>query len=77
MTTEKSHSMQLNILGFIESKGGQITRFDLVARGTRWAHKGDPYPVAFAFSLADPKHVAFNVPPYPVLGYSANLYLRD
>ena len=76
MATEKSHSMQLSILGFIKSTGGQITRFDLVARGTRRSHKGEPYPVAFAFSLADEKHVAFKVPPYPVLGYSQKVYFR-
>ncbi len=76
MATEKSHSMQLEILGFIESSGGRITRFDLVARGTRRGHKSTAYPIVFAFTLADEKHVAFNVPPYPVLGYSASLYLR-
>ena len=77
MATEKSHSMKLDILGFIESKGGQVTRFDFVARGTRRAHKGEPYPIAFAFSLADEKHVAFRVPPYPVLGYSKKVYFRN
>lgn len=77
MATKNSHSMELEILGFIDFKGERMTRFDLVARGTRRAAKGADYPVAYAFSLADPTHVAFNVPPYPVLGYSAKLYLRD
>ncbi len=77
MATEKSHSMKLNILGFVESTDGKITRFDFVARGTRRAQKGNPYPVAFAFSLADEKHVAFKVPPYPVFGYSRKVYLRN
>ena len=77
MATTKSHSMDLQILGFVDSKNGKLSRFDLVARGTRCAHNGKPYPIAFAFTLADPEHVAFEVPPYPVLGYSASLYLRD
>lgn len=77
MATKNSHAMELEILGFIETADGKITRFDFVARGKRRAHKGTWYPIAFAFTLADPKHVAFNVPPYPVLGYSAKLYLRD
>ncbi|MDA1015756.1 MAG: hypothetical protein O3A00_15045 [Planctomycetota bacterium] len=77
MASTKSHSMRLDILGFIESKGQQITRFDFVARGTRSADNGKPYPIAFAFSLADEQHIAFKVPPYPVLGYSPKVYLRN
>lgn len=69
------HAMQLDLLGFIESKNGEITRFDIVAHGTRrTAKSGSDYPVAYAFSIADKNHVAYNVPPYPVLGYSTKVY---
>jgi hypothetical protein len=77
MAAKKSHSMELEILGYIESRGNKITRFDLVARGMRRRQNSAAYPVAFAFTLANKNHVAFKIPPYPVLGYSAKLYLRD
>src|SRR5262245_56267245 len=64
-------------LGFIESKDGKITRFDLVGKGSRVAGNSlRPYPVAFAFALADENHVAFRIPPYPVLAHSEAIYLR-
>lgn len=75
MATQNSHCMNLSILGTIEVREGKMIRFDLVARGMRCAHGGEPYPIAFAFRLADKKHVAFRIPPYPVLGYNAKLYL--
>lgn len=70
------HSLTIDLLGFIESKNGKITRFDIVARGTRTSGKSS-YPVGYAFALADESHVAFHVPPYPVLGYSKQVYFRD
>lgn len=71
------HSMKLDLLGFIKSNGEKITRFDIVARGTRRTTKSESdYPVAYAFSIADKNHVAYDVPPYPVLGYSTNVYFR-
>lgn len=70
-------SMRLECLGFLEAKDGKVTRFDLVFRGMRRAGEAPEYPVAFAFTLADEKHVAFKVPPYPVLAYGEGLYLRE
>lgn len=70
--------MELDLLGFVESRDGKITRFDVVAKGSRVAGDSlEPYPVAFAFTLADEKHVAFKIPPWPVLAYSEAIYLRD
>lgn len=70
--------MELDLLGFIESKDGKLTRFDLVGKGSRVAGNSlEPYPVAFAFTLADEKHIAFRIPPYPVLAYSESVYFRD
>jgi len=70
--------MELDLLGFIESKNGKITRFDVVAKGTRVAGNSlEPYPVAFALTLADEKHVASRIPPWPVLAYSEGIYFRD
>jgi hypothetical protein len=69
---------ELELLGFIESKNGKITRFDVVGKGSRVAGNSlRPYPVAFVFTLADEKHVAFRIPPYPVLAHSEAIYLRD
>ena len=73
----KTQKMKLDLLGFVESKDGAITRFDLVARGSREAKDGTKYPVAYAFGIADKTHVAYDVPPYPVLGYSPSVYLRN
>ena len=73
----KGYAMKLDVLGFIESRGGRITRFDLVARGTRRVGESGEYPVAFAFTRADAAHVASKVPPYPVLAHGKSLYLRD
>lgn len=73
-----NHTMKLNLLGFVESKKGKVTRFDIVARGVRRSVKqGVDYPVAYAFSIADKNHVAYNVPPYPVLGYSQKVYFKN
>jgi hypothetical protein len=70
--------MELELFGFIESRNGKVTRFDLVARGSRVAGNSlKPYPVAFAFTLADERHVAFRIPPYPVLAHSEKIYFRD
>lgn len=70
--------MELDLFGFIESNSGKITRFDVVGKGSRVAGNSlEPYPVAFAFTLADEKHVAFRIPPYPVLAYSESIYFRE
>ena len=70
--------MKLDLMGFIESKNGKLTRFDVVAKGMRVAGDSlEPYPVAYAFTLADEKHVASRIPPWPVLAYDEKIYLRD
>jgi hypothetical protein len=74
----KKVANELELFGFIESKDGKITRFDVVGQGSRVAGNSlRPYPVAFAFTLADEKHVAFRIPAYPVLAYSEAIYLRE
>jgi hypothetical protein len=73
----KEFAMRLDLLGFVESEGGKVTRFDLVAKGTRRVGDGAEYPVALAFTIADEGHVAYRLPPYPVLAYDESLYLGD
>jgi hypothetical protein len=64
------------LAGFVEAKGGRLTRFDVVARGQFWGKAiysdlytpegGGPkgkYPVAIAFSLADPKDALYRLQP--------------
>src|SRR5262249_1484249 len=75
------------LLGFVEAKGGKVSRFDVVARGQFWGKAiysdlytpegGGPkgkYPVAIAFGLADPKDALYRLQP-DVLRGSAD-YLR-
>jgi len=80
--------LRLDLLGFIEVKEGKVTRFDLVAKGTRQYPPGakggyyqelstEPFPVAYAFTLADPKHFTFKIPPHTVLAHSEAVYFRD
>ncbi len=74
------------VLGFVEANGGKVTRFDAVARGLWWADgeqgdgtsagltglpKGKKYPVAVAFTLADPSDGVARVVPYAALGVSS------
>lgn len=74
----QSHSMELELLGIVEGTGGKLTRFDLVGRGTRKREGAkEGFPVAYGFTIEDGSHVASRIPPYPVLGYSAKLYLKD
>ena len=72
-----TQKMKLNLLGFVESQNGTVKRFDIVARGMRVGKDGTKYPVAYAFGIADKDHVAFHVPPYPVLGYSTSVYFNN
>lgn len=68
-----------NLLGFVEVKGGKVTRFDLLAKG--WGEKvsdcgfsagllvvptGKKVPVAMLFSLADPASGSGRVPPHRI-----------
>lgn len=55
------------ILGFVESKDGRVTRFDLVIRGEGRVNNGDaaatPTRVALAFRLLDPADPTYDVTP--------------
>jgi len=81
------NGMKLDLLGFIEVKEGKITRFDVVAKGTRQYPPGskggyyqelstEPYPLVFAFALANEKHFTFRIPPHTVLAHSEEVYFR-
>jgi hypothetical protein len=72
--------------GFIDVKGGKVTRFDLVAKGLgtwvedcgfsaclRMVPKGERVPVAVLFNLADPHDELARVPPHRA---KHNGYLR-
>ncbi|MBC8289627.1 MAG: hypothetical protein H8E37_04845 [Planctomycetes bacterium] len=75
-------SYKTRMLGFVETKNGRITRFDVVARGQFRGHgpytqnppPGD-FPFAVAFTLADGKDVADRIPPQGSRGWVAG-YLR-
>ncbi len=67
------------MLGFVETKGGVVTRFDLVIRGEGRIANGDdgakPTHVAMAFRLADPTDMAYDVTPSGYLA-AQDEYLR-
>jgi hypothetical protein len=68
---------QMDFLGFVETKAGKLTRFDMVAKGAwrndqvsayasnlAWAsNKGQKVTVAVSFTLADPNDVLAKTPP--------------
>jgi hypothetical protein len=72
---------QADLLGYIQAKDGKVTRFDIVAKGQFWgegahtpnAPKGK-FPLAVAFSLADPKDNLYPLVPDAVRCYAD--YLR-
>jgi hypothetical protein len=71
---------QLDLLGFVESKRGKLSRFDMVAKGTwqsdrvsayasnlAWAAKKHrPVTIAVSFTLADPGEALAKTPPHAV-----------
>ena len=79
-TANKDRSYHLKLLGYVETKGDTLVRFDLVARGQFLGHgqyTGNSAPVgiftlAIAFTLADQNSEAATVPPQ---GYNADEYL--
>ena len=81
-TKSGDRSYQTELLGFIESKGGKVIRFDVVSRGsfrgegryTQRAPKGN-FPFAVAFTLASGKDVADRIPPQGSRGWVAG-YLK-
>lgn len=81
-TRSGERGYQADILGYVETKDGKVTRFDLLARGDFWGHgtytRGAPkgrFPVAVAFSLADGEGGAYKVPPQGARG-NVNGYLK-
>jgi hypothetical protein len=81
-TADGRRAYDAELLGFVETKDGNVTRFDVVALGkfrgegpyTRGAPKGD-FPLAIAFSLADGKEIGDRVPPQGSRGWLQG-YLR-
>jgi hypothetical protein len=70
-TDSGDRGYEVELLGFVESKDGKLSRFDVVAKGTFWGHgrytansapKGK-FPLAIAFRLADGSSEADRVPP--------------
>lgn len=81
-TKTKDRGYELDVHGVVEAKDGQVTRLDLLAKGTFWGEgsftRGAPpgrYPLAVAFRLQRGERSADRVPPQ---GARGNLkgYLR-
>jgi len=74
---------RVELLGFVESDGEKVTRFDLVAKGsfrgegtfTRKAPPGE-FPLAVSFRLADGTDLADAIPPQGSRGWIDG-YLRE
>ncbi len=81
-TDSGDRGYEADILGFIESKDGKVTRFDLVANGLFWGEgqytQGAPpgkFPFAVRFALASGKDEADKVPPQGSKGWLPD-YIR-
>lgn len=82
-TADGQRGFEAELLGFVESSGGKVTRFDLVALGkfhgegryTGGAPKGK-FPLAVTFTLADGSDAADKVPPQGSRGWVRG-YLRS
>lgn len=75
-TASGDRGYQADLLGFVESKDGRVTRFDVVVKGMFWGHgqytAGAPkgrFPFAVAFTLATGTDVADKVPPQGSRGW--------
>ena len=80
-TKDGNRGYQADLLGFVEIKDGKVTRFDLVARGQFWGQgtytPGAPkgrFPLAIAFTLAEPSDPLYQLVPDAVRCYAD--YLR-
>ncbi len=75
-TPSGDREFKVALMGFVEVRGGVVTRFDLVAKGlfrgdgpyTGGAPKGD-FPLAIAFRLADNLDPADGIPPQGSRGW--------
>ena len=80
-TANGDRAYQMNLLGYVETKGEKLTRFDLVARGQFRGHgqyTGNAVPagnftLAIAFAIADQTTEAAKVPPQ---GFNEDEYLK-
>ena len=75
-TPSGDRGFQADLLGFVESDGQKVSRFDVIAEGRFWGH--GPYtrtaprgkfPLAVSFSLADGTDVADQIPPQGSRGW--------
>ena len=80
-TKDGKRGYEADLLGFLEVKDGKVTRFDIVAHGEFWGQgtytPGAPkgrFPLAIAFSLAEPSDPLYNLVPDAVRCYAD--YLR-
>lgn len=81
-TKDGKRGYQAQILGYVESSGETLTRFDVVVHGDFWGEgrytKNAPegkFPLAISFSLADGKDIADEVVPQAWKGWHHN-YLK-
>lgn len=65
-----------DILGYVESKNGKVTRFDIIAKGLYWGggrySKNPPpgkYPFGTSFTLADGSQLSDKIPPEGTKGW--------
>ncbi len=71
VTNKGDRGYDADLFGYVETKAGKLTRFDLVARGQYWGHgqyTGENAPrgkftLAIVFTLANPKAEATKVLP--------------
>ena len=81
-TAKGDRGYEAELFGRVETKGGKVTRLDVVAKGQFWgegtytrnAPKGR-FPLAIAFTLADGKDAADTIPPQGSRGWLPS-YIR-
>lgn len=78
---KKKHGYEAELLGFVEARGGRVTRFDVVVKGWSWdnevwshAPPGSKQLLAITFRLSDPGNKMGRVPPGALRHFSE--YLR-
>jgi hypothetical protein len=80
-TKDGRRGYQADLLGFVQTRDGKVTRFDLVARGQFWGQgtytPGAPrgrFPLAISFTLGESSDPLYNLVPDAVRCYAD--YLR-
>ena len=79
-TKDGSRGFTADLLGFVEAKDGQVTRFDIVTSGQFWATAQTPgapkgrFPLAISFTLGEAKDPLYSLVPDAVRCYAD--YLR-